>query len=71
MRLAGGTEVVLDADMDLQPPGPEPGAAAGREGRRLGHLGHAEDVAVEPAQQVLAAGRAGDLHVVQVRPGRS
>ena len=44
-------------------------AAARGEGRRLRHLGHAEDVAVEPAQHVLRAARARPAARGAARPG--
>ena len=71
MRLAGRDERVLDADVDLGRHGspvavrPEPAAAAGPQVLGLLDLGQAEPVGVEPPGSVLAAGRAGDLDVVQ------
>ncbi|GAA1365400.1 hypothetical protein GCM10009661_16580 [Catellatospora chokoriensis] len=69
MRLAGGAEVVLDAEVQLAAVlVDEPAAAADREHRRFGFLGHAEDADIEAAQHVLAAPRAGDLYVVNHIP---
>ena len=70
MRLAGRAEVVLDAQVQLEPAGPEPHAAPAGEVRGLRHLGHPEDVAVEPAQHVLGAARRGELDVVQPHQAR-
>ena len=72
VRLAGGRERVLDADVDLGGDRagvvvrPEPGAAAGPEVRGLLDLGHPEPVAVEPPGVVLGAGGHRDLDVVSL-----
>ena len=71
VRLPCRRERVLDADVQLGRDRalvvvrPEPAAAAGDQVGRLVDLGHAEPVGVEPARDVLTAGRAGDLDVVQ------
>ena len=64
MRLARRRERVLDADVQLLRAGLEPGASARPQGWRLGYLGQAEQLAVEPARLVLAAGRRGQLNVI-------
>ena len=64
MRLAGRAEVLLHAQVQLDAMTAEPAAAAGREHGRLGYFGQAEHAAVEVPQCVLAARRAGQLHVV-------
>ena len=46
----------------------EPAAAACREHRRLGDLRQPEQLPVETPGGVLAAGRAGHLHVVDLHP---
>jgi len=65
VSLAGRAEVRLHAEVDLQPVRAHPQTTAGGERRWLGHLGHAQDVDVEPAALVLAARRDGQLHMVQ------
>jgi hypothetical protein len=67
MSLAGGREGLLDADVQLAAAAAEPRAAARRERGGLRHLAHAEQTAVERARSLLAAGRSGDLNVVDAR----
>ena len=55
---------VLDADMELLFAGAEPAATARSDRFRLRELLHAEHTAVERARVALAAGRSGDLNVV-------
>ncbi len=68
MRLAGRAEVLLHAKVQLDAMAAEPAAAAGGEHGRLGQFPKAQHPAVEVAQCVLAAGRAGQLHVMD-HPG--
>jgi hypothetical protein len=69
VRLAGGGERVLHAEVDLGGSRPEPRATARLQVGGLLDLGHAEAVAVEAAGEVLAARRAGDLDVVESHAG--
>ncbi len=64
MRLAGGAEVAVHAQVDPQVAGLEPRAAACGERGRLGDLGDAEQAVVEGACLRLAAGRHRELHVI-------
>jgi hypothetical protein len=64
VRLAGGLEVVGDADVQLLRAGLEPDAAAPAQRLRLLELRQPEHAAVEAARLALAAGRRGDLDVV-------
>jgi hypothetical protein len=45
--LAGGPELVVDAEVQLDAAGAKPGAAARRQGRGLRDLNHAQDADVE------------------------
>ncbi len=63
--LARRDEALLDADVHLGGPGPEPRAAAGAQPLGLVDLGHPEHADVEGAHGVLAARRTGHLDVVQ------
>ena len=63
MGSLGGAELVLSAEMDLHVGASEPHAAAA-EFFGPGYLVEAERVPVEDAGSVLAAGRHGDLDVV-------
>src|SRR3954447_15819936 len=71
MRLPRGPEVVLYPQVQLYGPRPEPAPAPGREHWRFADLRHAEDVDVVGAQQVLGAGRRGELHMVDGRDHQS
>jgi hypothetical protein len=65
VRLAGGCERLLDADVELAAVAErEPGSAARSQRLRLLELLEAEQVAEEPARLGLAARRRGDLDVV-------
>ncbi|RAJ53693.1 hypothetical protein K376_05656 [Streptomyces sp. PsTaAH-130] len=64
MGLLGGVEGGVDAEVEADRAGLEPAAAAGREHRRLGGLGHAEDIDVVRAQRVLRSGRRRELYVI-------
>ena len=64
MRLAGGGEIGLDADVELLRADPEPDPAAGAERLRLLDLLEPEQLAEEAAGGVLAAGGGGELDVV-------
>ena len=64
MRLAGGHEVVLDADVELLPPDPEPDAPARAERLRFLELLQPEHVAEETPRLRLAPRRRCELHVV-------
>src|SRR5262249_36271072 len=57
-------EVVLCAQVQLDPVAAEPAAAAGGEHRRLGQFLKAQHPGVKAAQGVLTARRAGQLHVM-------
>src|SRR5262245_59324307 len=65
MRLAGGDERLLHADVELHVAGAEPGAAARAKRRRVRQLDHLEKADVEGARLLLAARRRGDLDVVE------
>ena len=71
VRLARRREGLLDADVELGRDAaggvvrPEPGTAAGPQVGGLLDLGHAQPLDPEAAGDVLAAGGAGDLHVVE------
>lgn len=65
MSLAGGREAFLHTDVQGLASAREPRTAAAVEGRGLLELGQAEQVAVERARRRLAAGRGGDLDVVE------
>jgi hypothetical protein len=64
MRLAGGGERLLDADMQLLRPDPEPAAAARPQRIGLRQLLETEQLPVERACGPLAAGGRRNLHVV-------
>ena len=64
MRLAGGRERLLDADVELLLADAEPAAAARPQRLRLRQLLEAEQLAVERARRRLAPGRRRDLDVV-------
>ncbi len=65
MRLARGTEVGVDADVELLVADGEPHAAAAGKRGGLGDLGEAEQLAEEPPRVGLASGRRGDLNVIE------
>jgi len=56
--------------VDLDRAALEPGPAAGRERRGLGELGDPEQARVERAGLRLAAGRHGELHVIDPDDGQ-
>ena len=62
--LAGGREALVDADVQLRVADGEPHAAAAQPLRLL-ELAQPEQAAVEAARLALAAGRRGDLDVVE------
>ena len=64
MGLARGSEAVLDADVQLLGADLEPDAAARPERLRLLQLLEPEQAAEEAARRLLAAGRRGELNVV-------
>jgi PAS domain S-box-containing protein len=66
---AAGRDRLLDAAVELLRAADEPDAAPAGEDLGLGHLGHAQQLAVEAARQVLASRGDGDLHVVQAHDG--
>ena len=70
MRLAGRAEVLLHAQVQLDAVAAEPAAAAGREHGRLRYLTEVQDAAIKVTQRVLAAGRAGQLNVMDHRDPR-
>ncbi|GGV80788.1 hypothetical protein GCM10010228_52940 [Streptomyces massasporeus] len=63
--LARRPEVLLDPQVQLHRPGPEPAPAPPGELGRFRYLGHAEDADVVRPQPLLAAGRGGELDVVE------
>ena len=65
MRLAGPGEVLLDAEVELEPAAAEPAAAPAGQPGWLGDLGQAEHVTPELAARLLSAGRDRELNVVQ------
>ena len=65
MGLAGRREVVLDADVHLEPPRPEPGAASGAKPFGLVHLGQPHRRDPELAHRLLAPCGTRQLDVVQ------
>jgi hypothetical protein len=65
VALAGGAEVVLDTQVQLQATGGEPRATPRGEHRWLGDLGHPQDAHEEGPGGLLLAGRHGQLGVVQ------
>lgn len=67
MRLARGPEVRFDAEMDPDRAAFEPAAAPLLEIVRFLHLGEAEEVAIEAARLIFAAGRHGELDVVELK----
>ncbi len=67
MSFAGGGERFRDTDMQRLSTDPEPAAAAPGELEGLVDLLEPEQTAVEGAGSALAAGRRGDLHVVDPR----
>jgi len=71
MGLVSGCERLLDAQVELQCAGAEPGAAARPQLGRLVHLDQAEDPGVEGPGLVLAAAGQGELDVVQRGHGSS
>ena len=71
MCLACGRELLLDADVQLLHPDLEPDAAAGAQRLRLLDFLEAEQPAEEAARLGLAAGRRGQLDVIDaVEHGR-
>ena len=64
MRLARRREVLLDADVQLLSAEPKPDAAARRQRRRLLDLCETEELSEEVAGGGLAAGRGGELDVI-------
>ena len=64
MRLPRRRELGLDADVELLRPDAEPDAAARPQRLRLRELLEPEQLAEEPARLRLAAGRRGELDVV-------
>lgn len=64
MRLGGGPEIGLDAEVDTHRLGLEPAAASLGEVRWLGHLGDTEEALVEVRGAFLAAWWHGQLHMV-------
>jgi len=60
----------VDAEMELQVPGLEPGAASRLEIRRFVDLRKSQQVAIEPPGHVFAARRNRDLHMVNHWPVR-
>ena len=65
MRLGGGREVFRHADVQLLGSHLEPGAPATAQRLGLLDLRQPEQAPVEAARLGLAAGRRGDLHVVE------
>src|SRR5690349_3450248 len=70
MRLPGGHERPLDAEVDRNARAREPATATRRERTRLGHLRQPEQPAVERARLVLAAVGDRELDVVGARDHR-
>src|SRR5690606_31015478 len=68
VRLAGGPEVLLYAEVQLDAVAGEPAAAPPGQGGWLRLLGQAEDADVEGPRRVLGSGRAGELYVVDHGP---
>ena len=64
MRLARRCEARLHADVELLCPHAEPDAASRLERRWLADLLEAQHAAVEASRLALAAGRRGELYVV-------
>ena len=64
MRFPGRAELALDAQVKLQTTALKPGAASSSEIRRLRNFHQPEQFAVELARQRFAAGRHGELNVV-------
>jgi hypothetical protein len=67
VSLTRGPEVRFHAQVDLQVSALEPAAAALRQVRRLGHLLNSQYVRVESAGESFAAGRHGQLHMIDAR----
>ena len=65
MGLAGGREVLVDADVQLLRADREPDAAARSQLLGLLELAEPQQAAVEAARLALGAGRRGHLHVVE------
>jgi hypothetical protein len=65
MGLASRAEFPLDAEVQLQAAGAEPGPAPAHQDRRLLNLGHPEDVDEEGPRALLLAGGHGELYVVE------
>jgi hypothetical protein len=65
MRLAGGPEVVLDAEMQLHVTSAKPHTAARRENRWLVYPCHVEDIDKERASCGLLTARHRQLHMMQ------
>jgi hypothetical protein len=64
MRFARGPEALLHAEVELYAVAAEPAAAARGQRGRFRDLVQPEHVAIELAERRLAAGRAGQLHVM-------
>jgi lipopolysaccharide/colanic/teichoic acid biosynthesis glycosyltransferase len=67
VRLVRRGEWILDTDVQLLPPGAEPAPATRAQCLRLRQLFQPEQRAVERARGVLAAGRSGNLDVIDPR----
>lgn len=65
VAFASGTKVVLDAQVQLDAAGAEPGAAPGGEHGWLVDLSHAKDVDEEGARLLLLVARHGELRVME------
>jgi hypothetical protein len=65
MRLSGGSEIVLDAEVHVGLSCGEPNPSPPRQILRLRLLGHPQDVPVERARLVFLPARHGELHVME------
>ena len=65
MRLAGGPELLLDAEVELDPAAPEPAATPGSKRFGLLDLGETERAGIELPRLVFPARRHGELNVIE------
>jgi len=68
VRLPGRPEILLDAQVQLDPMTTEPAAPAGGQGGRLRDLGQPEHAVIEGTQPVFASRRAGQLDMMNHEP---
>jgi hypothetical protein len=69
MCLPRGTEIGFASNMELHIAAGKPASSALRQFRRLGDLGHTEQIAIEPSRGSFFSGRHSELYVVDIGEG--